>query len=327
MRIITQAVTLYSLVTLFAPLAHADFRIADDGKALTITDSGKPVLVYNYALVSSPEGVDPQFRRAAYIHPLYGLDGDTLTQDFPSDHYHHRGVFWGWPESTIGDRVANVWALTDIRQYHEKWIERSTGGQDAVIAAQNVWRFDDSDAPVLRETCRITVHAADDIGRAIDITLTFTNTNQEPVVLRGTSAKGKFQIDGQWVEHVKGYGGFTYRPNATRKPFVMTSILGEIEEDTFHVQSPWIDFTSVHDDNDARSGVAVFQHPDNPGYPHHHWLVRGYGLLGASWPGPKPHSLAPGESVELRYRLFIHRGTSDKADVQNQFTSYTAANE
>jgi AcrR family transcriptional regulator len=40
--------------------------------------------------------VPEKFRRSCYIHPLYGLDGEVMTEDFPVDHRHHRGVFWAW---------------------------------------------------------------------------------------------------------------------------------------------------------------------------------------------------------------------------------------
>ena len=67
---------------------------------------------------------------------------------------------------------------------------------------------------------------------------------------------------------------------------------------------------------------AIFQHPDNPGYVHPGWILRHYGFLGASWPHTAGHVLAPGEAVELRYRLFVHRGGATSAKVAEAFERY-----
>ena len=66
----------------FAMLCAA-FSLEDDGKSLTLLDDGKPVFVYNYETVEPPRLVPEQQRRSCYIHPLYGLDGEIMTQDFP----------------------------------------------------------------------------------------------------------------------------------------------------------------------------------------------------------------------------------------------------
>ena len=56
------------------------------------------------------------YRRSNYIHPLYTLDGQILTEDFPQDHPHHRGVFWAWHQLYIGDkRLGDAWDIKDFR--------------------------------------------------------------------------------------------------------------------------------------------------------------------------------------------------------------------
>src|SRR5688500_14074023 len=71
--------------------------------SLGLWEGNQPVLVYNHGLVRPPEQVTGK-PRASYIHPLYGLDGEVLTDDFPKDHTYHRGVYWAWPHLKIGDR-------------------------------------------------------------------------------------------------------------------------------------------------------------------------------------------------------------------------------
>ncbi|RLA41026.1 MAG: hypothetical protein DRR42_25125, partial [Gammaproteobacteria bacterium] len=54
-----------------------------------IYDGNKPVLFYN-----SKPNTFGCYTRANYVHPVMGLDGEEMTDDFPCDHPHHRGIFW-----------------------------------------------------------------------------------------------------------------------------------------------------------------------------------------------------------------------------------------
>ena len=50
-----------------------------------------------------------------YLHPLYSLDGDTLTEESPADHPYHRGVFWAWHQVFIDTiSVADGWIMQDL---------------------------------------------------------------------------------------------------------------------------------------------------------------------------------------------------------------------
>ena len=75
--------------------AASPFKLAAvDDKTLQVTDQDKPVLAYNYGTITGenvPEN-DGRRRRGCYLHPIWGLDGEILTDDFPKDHYHHHGA-------------------------------------------------------------------------------------------------------------------------------------------------------------------------------------------------------------------------------------------
>lgn len=290
---------LYALITLLvATTAFAEFKLEDNGAAITITENNKPVLVYNYGMVSPPKGVDEKYRRACYLHPVYGLDGEVLTQDFPLDHYHHRGVFWAWPDSTIGDEKIDVWTLIGVRPHHEKWIQKEAKDGVVSLEMENVWLFDDRpEVPQVREHVAITVHPEDKDSRAIDFDLHFTNVTDKEFVLRGATTDNK------------GYGGFSFRPDATRKPMLITTASGLQKKDVLEEASPWADISlPTERKSDTYSGVAIFQHPENPGFPHPGWILRHYGFNGHSWPHTTPQTFAPGEFFRLRYRIWIHRG-------------------
>ncbi len=296
------------------PLAYAEFSLHDDGKNVTITEGDQPVLVYNYTWVDPPIDVAPNFRRTGYIHPLYGIGGEVLTEDYPSDHYHHRGVFWGWPRGDWKGKRLDTWGLSNSRERHKQWLTQEATKTGAVLELENEWILDESpDMPIALETVRIDVRPATDVGRALDFTITLKNITDAPLQLKGA------------IEKNKGYGGFNFRPDAARKPMLFTTALGVQEEDTFIVESPWVDVSyAVEPGSEKLSGAAIFQHPDNPDFPHPHYLIRHYAFLGHAWPGNTPYDMAPGDSVTLKYRLYTHKGDAEAGKVAEAWEEYLA---
>ena len=65
-----------------------------DGR-LELRDAGKPALVYNYGRQLKP-GAPEEKRRCCYIFPVYTPAGVSMLDDFPQDHWHHRGPWWRW---------------------------------------------------------------------------------------------------------------------------------------------------------------------------------------------------------------------------------------
>lgn len=296
---------------LLTTVANAEFALDNDGSRILVTEDGKPVFAYNYGMVTPPEGIDTRYRRSSYIHPLYDLDGGVISQDFPDDHYHHRGVFWTWPNCTVGDRPMDVWALDGVRPIFDRWITREAG-ETAHLAVQNLWRFDEDGATPIREHIDITVRPAEGDTRAIDFVLRFENIAADPVTFLGSPVDQK------------GYGGFCFRPDKVYKPFTFTTAIGVTAEDALSFETPWADVSWQAFTDGPYAGAAIFQHPSNPGYPHKGWIFRHYAFLGASWPHNDPFTLQPGESFELRYRMLVHRGSADEAKVDEAFAAYQA---
>jgi hypothetical protein len=84
-----------------------------------LSEAGKPVLRYNYQtndpgeVLARVKADDRKYARARsdYIHPLYGLDGQELTKDWPLEHPHHRGIYWAWPEVDYRGERGDLHAL------------------------------------------------------------------------------------------------------------------------------------------------------------------------------------------------------------------------
>jgi hypothetical protein len=273
-------------------------------KSIALLDAGRPVFVYNHGIIHKP-GVPADRARSSYIHPLYGLDGEILTDDFPKDHYHHRGVFWAWPHVRIGDRHYDLWMLKGIEHRFQKWIAREATSKGATLQLENGWFVGDRN--VMREEVLVRVAPASENGRALDIELAWTPTDQ-PIVLEGAEDKS--------------YGGLTIR-FAPRTNTVVTTPLGQGEKDLTMTRLPWTDLSGRFDNSQNSSGAAIFVAPDHPDFPPE-WLTRHYGALCLGWPGVKPRTLQPNETIRCRYRIWIHRGAPTVQQLSQQYDRYVA---
>ncbi|NTU51258.1 MAG: hypothetical protein HGA94_02320 [Candidatus Aminicenantes bacterium] len=279
---------------------------------LTVLDAGKKVLSYVYG-DTLPLGVDPRYTKSSYIHPLYSLDGQVLTEDFPRDHRHHHGLFWAWPVVEVrGIRTSN-WELAEpsLRQLFVKWIEREVTAEGARLVVENTWKLGGTE-DVAEETVTILVHGATLYGRAIDIEIILRPVGG-PITLRGTPADNK------------GYGGLCFRGLAYGhanifKGAAMTTDEGPLAEDSVGAAFRWADISTP-----ASGGVAIFVSPDHPGYPLA-WLVRNSyaGIINPCWPGLEEAVLAPGVPISLRYRIYVHRGDAVGGRVKEAYEAYIA---
>jgi hypothetical protein len=314
-RMLASRATLLSMLPLLAFTAAAQcepasksFRFQDiDQKSLGLWEGDRPVLVYNFGEMSLP-GVRAAGVRSSYVHPIYGLVGEVLTDDFPEDHYHHHGLFWGWPHVKIAGREYDLWKMRGIRINFIRWLAKDATDKTAKLGVENGWFV--RDKQVMKEEVWLTVQPATNSGRSIDLTLTWTPID-EPITLGGAEEKG--------------YGGVTLR-YAPRKDTVITVPDGRASKDLLITKLPWADLSAEFKDARGRSGIALFVDPAHPSYPPE-WMTRDYGLLAVGWPGVRSQTLPVGKPITCCYRLWVHRGTPDSVEIQKEYSARRADNE
>jgi len=253
--------------------------------SVELTEQGKPVFVYNHGMMLAP-GAPERYRRSSYLHPVYAPDGTVLTDDFPKDHYHHRGIFWAWPIVKIGDEVYDLWAIGGIHQRFVRWIARDAQPGFARIAVENGWFI--GDRKVVKEIVDITVHPAKASQRQIDFTLTFTPLDR-PI-----------QLSSPAKEH-KSYGGFNVR-FAPRDHTVIRTEAGVLAKDTDLIPHEWAELEAVF--QGRRASVRIDSDSSNPGTPQG-WCLRHYGFLGPGFPGPTLTEVQPGKPLTLKYKVTL----------------------
>ena len=261
-----------------------------------IRDDDMLVLNYQASAVKLPDGVRTC---GNFIHPLNGLDGEPITELFPADHPHHRGIFWAWHQIYVGETAVGdsweckdfIWDAEGITPFGDA--DGFSGFRSTVLWKSPLWR--EGKEAFVREELTVFVNPVRDNSRAIDFVITL-NTLVDGVKLGGSN-------------DIKGYGGFTARifspPGAT-----FTGQNGPQKPQTEQLNSgAWVNITATGDG--SSTGVAIMQHPSNPQFPQP-WLLReGYrtNMQNPAWPGSKELvALEKDKPIRLNYRLLIHRG-------------------
>jgi hypothetical protein len=277
-------------------------------RQIQIQENGRPVLQYNYWTVDRPDRhaqVSPENRvysrpRSDYIHPLYGLAGEVLTEDWPLDHPHHRGIYWAWPEVDYRGERGDLHALQRVCAYPTSRYRLTEGAVFAQIDAESVWRWENN-APIVWEWARIRAYRRTSQGRCVDLAF-FLTALQEPVLLarRGTNL----------------YGGLNMRLSAIwNQRFV------------FHTEGKqaWAGAFGVFPEGNQPAGLLIFPGVHNPHhppdwvqYPDLHWIQPTFPSSGVRY------ELQPGKPLVLRYRLWIRQGNEPAPDLwRAQWLAYT----
>lgn len=264
-------------------LAFAAFTWVDADGRLELREGSQPVIAYNYAM-QLRNGAPEVKRRSGYVHPVWAPNGAVVTDDFPRDHWHHRGIFWAWPVVEYSGRRYDMWTLTGgIEARHEKWLEKKDG-RTAALAAENGW-YVGSDR-IARETVRITVEPLKGNERRMHYDITVEPL--KPFTMAG-------------MQDGKGYGGFNVR-FAPRTGTVVRTDKGIEAKDTDLASHPWAELEAVYEEKKAR--LRVESASANPGYPEG-WCLRSYGFLGVNYPGMTKMPMEPGKPLRLRYTVTV----------------------
>ncbi len=336
-------VTLVVLLTASLTLAEeGGFSFATGERGVVqLTDGDQPVWQYNAELVVHPKvpAKDPRFLAGSYVHPLYGLHGEILTDNAPRDHYHHHGVFWNWPHVNVHRKDGTVekydtWTSnTRMKQLFVRFHGSRVEQGKAVFKVENGWFIAE----------KTNEFKWDETGRPTDekIATEFVTITTHPVKTDGALRSRAVDFDFEWIvgdfpvslqgAGGKSYGGLTvrFRPS-TDKPggaSTITTSDGVAKEDLPDIPLVWADYTSRFEKDDQgkltprRTGAAVFVPKTHPDFPPT-WLIRYYGPLCVGWPGVKERKFEPGETIRLSYRIWIHDAPVDVETLQKAYQEY-----
>lgn len=283
-----------SLIALMVAPAAAmgQFKFRDlNSKSVELIENGSPVFVYNYGTMLK-EGAAPDRARCCYLYPVYAPNGVVVTDDFPKDHPHHRGISWMWPVVVVDGKTYDLWTIKGILARFEKW-ERKTAGQDkAVLAFQDGWYI--GDRRVVQENVEIVAQPVVGERRDLDISVSLRSVGAE-VDIGGTH------------EHDKGYGGALEIRFAPRTGTKIRTATQEDAPDSDRLPAAWAELTGNFGGKVATTRVT--SDPSNPGAPNG-WCLRHYGFLGVEYPGLELRRLDSQTPLTMKFRVSLSAGPS-----------------
>jgi hypothetical protein len=268
---------------------------------------GEPFAVFNHgAGLAKP-----------YWFPLRAPGGHVVSALAPFDHKHHKGIwigleavrdnnFWGGKYQQqdaveplpAKERIANLGvAVTppDVAPLR--------------LTIDNEWQGEQGH-PVVKEQTVVTV--LPQRLMVFEIRLTAV---EAPVTLVDTK-EGFLAVRVAPSMNAKGDGRIVNAAGQTG------------EEGCWGQQSPWVDYSGPVDGKTA--GIALFDHPSNFRPSRYH--VRAYGLFAISPFGegayskgqaaPAPVTLSPGESIQLKYGLYVHLGDAAQGNVSGAYQTF-----
>lgn len=240
-----------------------------------------------------------------YFWPVNGpASGASITTETSEPYPHHHSLFFGCDHVNDG----NYWQDTNERGQilsQGPAIVESGGGR-VVFTDTCLWKKPGED-PVIRDARTITIAAPDDATRYIDFEITL-----EPLVDVTITKTNHSLFSARVVPELSVESGGT-----------LVNAQGDTSEaGTYGVESPWCDYSGARDG--VTEGLAILQSPSNRWYPAK-WFTRDYGFFSPTpmyWLENDRLDLPKGETLTLRYRVVVHTGNAEAANIAEHFAKY-----
>lgn len=305
-------------------------KLVPESGQFVIAEEDQKVLQYNYQTVYEEDVVRLDYEelerhiraeadtfvttsiyavpRSNYIHPLYGLEGEMLTRDWPEGaHPHHRAIYWAWPEVEYGSEMGDLHALQTVFARPTGEIESIDGPVFAQIKAENLWMWEDS-VPIVREHAVIRVYRASSSSRVIDLTFRFIALKEGIAVA---------------TRNKQYYGGLNLRMQSSESQEI-SYFTGEGGQQPIRA---WSDLNGLFEGAQSPSGLMVLQYQENPDYPGAWIQYPNLAWIQPTFPAQGTrYSIGTEEPLILKYRLVVYTG--DKPDNQiskNRWDAFHAA--
>ncbi|WP_425615209.1 PmoA family protein [Anatilimnocola sp. NA78] len=295
------------------PVVAADLTVEKNDSGVVVKADGKPFATYVFKSGAKP-----------IVWPIIGPTGKEMSRAWPmkdgvegekKDHIHHRS-FW----FTHGDvNGVDFWAETAKvqGQIHHKELIKAEGGKTATIKTRNEWVG--PDGKVICQDEPTLVFGANDTARWIDFSTKVTAIADE--VSFGDTKEGAFGV--RVPETMK---------EEAKKGGKIVSSEGLTDKDAWGKPAKWVDYFGPV--GDETLGIAIFDHPSSFRHPTT-WHVRTYGLFAPnpfglkSFAGGKgnvdgTHKLKKGESFDLKYRVYFHKGDDKEGKVAEAYAKFAA---
>src|SRR4051812_42569810 len=295
----------------------------DDGEHIKLKVGDRPVLQYNAAMVESPRGIEPYYRRNGQIHPLFTPSGGMVTDDFPPDHAHQHGVFFAWVNTTFERRHLDFWNQKEQTGGVRHVATLGTASGPVFGEFRVKLRHDDLSAPggprpVLDEVWTVRAYALKDVF-LVDFESTQSCAGADPLTIN------KYHYGGMGLRGNREWFDPTVKGNdapdparSGRSDFLTDE--GKDRGTGNHTRPRWVDLSGKIDAGSG--GVALLDHPGNFRFPQPIRLHpnKPYFCFAPMVLGS--FEIAPGRPYLSRYRIVVHDGPPDAGALGRFWNDY-----
>ena len=288
-----------------ADTEYAWERVGD--QSLRLVHNGRPLIQYEHPEYD-PDNVDET--KKAFHHVFSPVSDEIITKGSGGLYSHHRGIFFGYNEVSIGDRVLDFWHANDgERLEHADFRDVYEGPVFGGHIAQINWIAPDDEIWFEeRRDIRSWVHTDD--SYIIDINIGMY------------AIAGLIRLDGDLHHAGVQFRAAQYvadNPEDTRfiRPADWADYPADVElEEGERENMPWnaMQFT-IEDDTYT---VVYMSHPSNPGRTKE-MSERKYGRFGEFF----SYQQSEGAPVNIRYRFWVIAGESPSVDeIESMYQKY-----
>ena len=230
---------------------------------------------------------------------------------------HHHGIFWGWEQIYIGDqKIGHGWKFVNFSQEVSNVTMASFADGSAALTMQVAWispNWTDENGkpePFVDERDFVRIYRATAKKRVLDFEIT----------LRALTKDVRFG----GASNEKAYGGFSLQIRQPGNIVFIGQNGNVVPQRTPVTAGPWLDMVTTFMEGGSESGVAVFCHPSNPGFPQP-WVIRKRrSMQNVVSPGRQPIPIPQDQPIVLRYRVIIHSHAVSPEEIQQFFDEYAA---
>jgi hypothetical protein len=283
-------------------------------KQIVFSANDREVLRYQAEPGEFPRAnIKEAFRRGGYLHPIRTPSGRVVTDDFPSNHVHHHGIWMPWTKTEFEGRAPDFWNMGDNKGRVEFvgvdriWNEEGRSG----FTARH--QFVDLTAPApkvaLNETWDISVAAfsGDKPRHVIDFKSTQRCATDVPLKLP------KYH-----------YGGFGFRGNwAWNGADAFRVLTSEGETDRKKANEARSKWCWVGGSLDGQLvGIIIICHPSNYRFPQ---PMRVHPTEPFFCYAPQQlgdMEIAPGTPYVSRYRIIVTDGETPRDQVESWWKEF-----
>jgi hypothetical protein len=290
-----------------------------DSGQITFLNGHQKLLNFYYKTVYPPAGIDTNYKRSGFIHPLYTPNGQELTRIQAPDHYHHYGIWNPWTHVYFDGDTVDFWNIKG-RQGTVRFAQLVAAANGPVFSEFKgllehvVFKKEGGEKVALHELQTIRVYQPPAASRyyIVDITSELNCATESPFhILAYRYAGMGWRTTGYWNND-----------NCT----VLTSE-GKNRDNTDGSKARWCIVQGALPGNDS-GGVAFLSYPANYNHPEpmRIWVKntnqRGDMFFNFAPTKDKDWLLLPGKTYQLRYRLIVFNGQLDAATAESAWRNF-----